>query len=869
MLEFLQQNIGAPFSKMLSATETARKAPYHFSIPRLCFHPTIPFPDKGDPIDTNKLYHSSAVSNTTNSHNELSKSMPKNTQPQFRVVVGPRLWDFLTVVQFIGFNDYFCLAASSNNKKTSGCKVVKARHLLLHGPAGCGKSNILMIAAAFLSYRTMTNIYRVAAIGDAKAWGLSGDPYMYFALEILVALRDYHRKSSKKSKPNLSIQAEISDDGETSTNSCSVEDESSLDGAGFLIEPRALSSVQDVITWIMAIRDRLQDNNTNENFISESMYENNSDQLQHQGNRMKLMILVDQSEWLLKHPESIPAQIIRSLMELELEHEENLKKNSDSFPCLLPSVVLVSRTSEFLEPKNEKSKWLKDQLNTGQCLIHVLPSRLDQGTENRVAHLCMRRSLNFLRPFWGPVGNSPKQWERDFLQSGDINKWTGGNGSELQAFFDFSHNIVFVKNRFLNAILAYRQKVRLFIDRLLSESSQDNTFASNLIQVILYMALHLPLQQSEIISDRLVIWGRIVCDLPDEIRSALFLPNHVVLHGMPKSISDKNIEGNYSKSILPNTQILWHSQWGSIAINDIPTAISHAIHAALVGWMFTHSSLAKPKLSGMCSETIRRSGTFALRMFIAGIEEVRARQQKTNKYSTLKISAKNTLFEPVTMQIEMLDPELNIVHFCGMVACPGQCGHPNLRRVVFLPARFDFPYFDIIVWDGLECVAYVLTSSIEIFQSCSSSTSASGTFIYESNTTNDGNTSTTASLTSPAFTPDIQSPQGLLHSWQEMLLEWQNYGDNPEALDTVINAYEGMFLGTSVAGSKKVPLNTPQSPASLFAAAAAFTTNNNNNATFKNNDKKRKKRLSSIPVKVLFVENIWQLLHASFEYGYE
>ena len=62
------------------------------------------------------------------------------------------------------------------------------------GAPGSGKSTLLMTAAAFMTYRTMTNIYRVAGIGDARSWASSGDPYMYFALEMLVALRDYNRK---------------------------------------------------------------------------------------------------------------------------------------------------------------------------------------------------------------------------------------------------------------------------------------------------------------------------------------------------------------------------------------------------------------------------------------------------------------------------------------------------------------------------------------------------------------------------------------------------------------------------------------------------------------------------------------------------
>ena len=258
-----------------SLAETARRTPYNFSIPRLCFHPTDLFPDRGDPIDF--LKDSSATIGQEEQLSEpailtaMDKKLQQSTgmQPQFRVVIGSRLWDFMTVVQYVGFND---LPAKS---PSSAAGSWMSRHVLLTGISGSGKSTLLMTSAAFMTYHTTTGVYRVAGVGDARAWATSGDPLMYFALEMLVALRDYFYSPSEEEEAG----AENADGW--------------IEEAGFLVEPRALTSLADLRAWMLAIRDRL---------AQEAALNHRRDV------RLKLIILVDQAEYLLEHPDCVPAQ---------------------------------------------------------------------------------------------------------------------------------------------------------------------------------------------------------------------------------------------------------------------------------------------------------------------------------------------------------------------------------------------------------------------------------------------------------------------------------------------------------------------------------------------------------------------------------
>lgn len=65
---------------------------------------------------------------------------------------------------------------------------------LITGVRGCGKSHLLTIAAAFLTARNTSDLYRVVSISDCRAWMQSENPVTFFTLELLAA---FHRPGTE------------------------------------------------------------------------------------------------------------------------------------------------------------------------------------------------------------------------------------------------------------------------------------------------------------------------------------------------------------------------------------------------------------------------------------------------------------------------------------------------------------------------------------------------------------------------------------------------------------------------------------------------------------------------------------------------
>ena len=510
-----------PHNISSAAAESAKRQPYNFSIPRLCFHPTELFPDRGDTIDINKVEPEEV--DTSNPSTANKKNSP-GVQPQFRVVVGPRLWDFMTVVQYVGFNDMSSFEPTNTDTKNQSSHFsLKSRHVLMTGAPGSGKSTLLMTAAAFMTYRTMTNIYRVAGIGDARSWASSGDPYMYFALEMLVALRDYNQKqrhydcesgdeycsrnnSNNADFPNQQPLDQPDDYSKHTDDTAANSDEEEWgEEAGFLIEPRALASVSDVRSWIYAIRDRLA-----QSALSTPNYDGNNNcvQQQHYSKRdlrLKLIVMVDQAEYLLQHPDSIPAQIIQTLLEL---HNPGTADTSCQTVSFFPSVILsVSSVCPSLGDQFPPSSLLdlirKQMIPSGQCLTYHVPSRLDSGMSERVSRLAIRRSMTLSHS----LRRHPlRQWERDLIASGEVRQWTGSVAGELVRFYKqalTSSSSNPNANRIAHLLDSYIRSVHdsvfTSISSYLSTVQQDlRSEKRRLLAIILRMALHMPLSSDDL-----------------------------------------------------------------------------------------------------------------------------------------------------------------------------------------------------------------------------------------------------------------------------------------------------------------------------------------------------------------------------------
>lgn len=915
---------GMEFS--LSAAEAARRTPYNFSIPRLCFHPTDLFPDRGDPIDHHKALMAAGLCggagvngqgfdapfNADSPHNTRHpQSASSLSQPQFRVVVGPRLWDFMTVVQFVGFNDISIPTITANNTtigptastNTSNVNTniatnsnatanndnptntsiatnptttttsqsspkllprLRSRHVMLFGAPGSGKSTVMMTAAAFMTYRTMTNIYRVAAIGDARAWAQSGDPFMYFALEMLVALRDYHSGAGEKRAHFLHPEDTEDEEGEESRVREIQDEEEAFpeeETAGFLVEPRALTCIEDVRQWILAIRDCLRSmaaTGLNQPIsISKPSHPVLPDL------RIKLILMIDQAEYILERPDSIPAQIVQCLMELEDEDDvavgsiTGVDDTCKFRASYLPSLVLSVRSSVRMPA------WLDDLVDRGICLTHALPARLDPAMSERVTRLALRRSLPFLSSFWH---RSIGQWERDVLQSGEVRAWTGARASEIARFFQRSAPHVLktasCPNRLMAILEAYQRDTEAAVIAQVRASPER----ALLLELLPKMALHLPLLHPQSFLSK------------DPATAAhLFLPLELQWRTMPLAMVPASNPEHASTAIntlpytlrsLPTLQTLFSSREGCIRLASIPTAISFAVHSALLSphvlsllspsdsflfWKLFDKTASEMFLRG-CKEGVKRTWSFYLR----------TRLMHDPRWSRITLSGRNALDDPVRLVLDR--STTRCMYFSGTVACPAHCSEAMARAnvdstsvppsiikyLVFCPTRFDYPYFDCFVWDCERQCAHALTCYPSIGNANgNNSGSAANVRVFDIMHSEDG-----VGALGGSGSGGVLTPQSLLTAWQESLTEWLTFAAEPEALDSSIRAYEDLFLGHSPSPSGTASTSGSTSPLKAGGGMRKFNNSKAGGNVAASSAAKKKKKPLAIVVKTLWLNDL-------------
>lgn len=769
-----------------SLADTARRAPYNFSIPRLCFHPTDLFPDRGDPIDF--LRDSSATAGQEEQPSEsailtaMDKKLQQSTgvQPQFRVVIGPRLWEFMTAVQYVGFNDF-------PTKSSSAATSWMSRHVLLTGISGSGKSTLLMTSAAFMTYRTMTNVYRVAGIGDARAWATSGDPLMYFALEMLVALRDYFYSTSEE------------DEAEAGENA-----DGWIEEAGFLVEPRALTSLADLRAWMLAIRDRL---------AQEATLDRRRDV------RLKLVIIVDQAEYLLEHPNSLPAQVVHLLLEL---HDAASASMGASF---FPSVILgvsCATLDEFAP--SPLLAILRRMTPEGQLLTFHLPARLDAAMSERVTRLAIRRSL----PFTTSLRRTPfRQWERDLLASGDVRQWTGSVPGETARFFRQSLPSSASGNRILHCLDAYirsaHEAVYARVQRAIGSCSDGRSEKRRLLAAILRMALHIPLASDDL-------------GVHPALRS-LFLP-----------ISTRNSDllGRRSAA-LPTLQSLYHPRDGLVRLERIPTAVSFAVHMALlhpqlVAFLETKAPSSPDEL-GVLN---RYLDSLLISSFADACGE--ARRRLISFYARTRFAVGGAPGAVLTGKSQLGDPLAiplagSVQPFAGMVASPALCTrHMTAPQIVFVPIRFDYPYYDFFVFDVKERTLYAVTTTKDVWLWCRRGDGGDSR-IMEVSVEHMHHPTMSGGATMETSDAGMLTPMALLDAWQDGLQETLAYADTDgAALDAAIRMHDDFFLQGANAGGR-----SRKKPAVPSASTSALTTG--------------KKRRPAVTAKLLYVEDCRTVAH--------
>lgn len=116
---------------------------------------------------------------------------------------------------------------------------------LITGIRGCGKSHLMMTAAAFLTARNMSDLYRIICIGDCRAWAQSDNPVAFFSLEMMMAFRTAaERNASFNPNPNTNHH-------HSSQHQNTIEE-------GNYTPPGIFTSFDDLKSWMEAVGKRLK-----------------------------------------------------------------------------------------------------------------------------------------------------------------------------------------------------------------------------------------------------------------------------------------------------------------------------------------------------------------------------------------------------------------------------------------------------------------------------------------------------------------------------------------------------------------------------------------------------------------------------------
>lgn len=174
--------------------------------------------------------------NAKGSKNAKGKSK-KNSTDQFSKNVPVNAENLLKTAESLEFDNES--GNSSSAPPTSEFALTQSpNNALITGIRGCGKSHLIMTAAAFLTARNMSDLYRIVCIGDCRAWAQSDNPVAYFSLELMMAFRTAAERSSSASTF-----------AEAKTGSTRVED-------GNYNPPGIFISFDDLKNWMEAVGRR-------------------------------------------------------------------------------------------------------------------------------------------------------------------------------------------------------------------------------------------------------------------------------------------------------------------------------------------------------------------------------------------------------------------------------------------------------------------------------------------------------------------------------------------------------------------------------------------------------------------------------------
>ena len=118
----------------------------------------------------------------------------KTTKTQFSSNIPDNAETLLKNADSLEFDDDNTGTTNSNTNEFALTQ--SPNNALITGIRGCGKSHLIMTAAAFLTARNMSDLYRIVCIGDCRAWAQSDNPVAYFSLELMMAFRSAAERSS-------------------------------------------------------------------------------------------------------------------------------------------------------------------------------------------------------------------------------------------------------------------------------------------------------------------------------------------------------------------------------------------------------------------------------------------------------------------------------------------------------------------------------------------------------------------------------------------------------------------------------------------------------------------------------------------------
>ena len=242
----------------------------------------------GSSSKSNHKGKSKKATSTTTHNDQFSNNVPENAETLLKTADSLDFDDDSEQSSAVPTSE-FALTQSPNNA-------------LITGIRGCGKSHLIMTAAAFLTARNMSDLYRIVCIGDCRAWAQSENPVAYFSLELMMAFRTAaERSSSLASFPVAKTGGSLVEDGNYNP-------------------PGILTSFDDLKSWMEAVGRR---------------------QSAHQD--LKLVIFIDQLEELYPpvSSNSPNARLATKIFELLI---------SLKYPILIASLIPSPHTLNAVPP---------------------------------------------------------------------------------------------------------------------------------------------------------------------------------------------------------------------------------------------------------------------------------------------------------------------------------------------------------------------------------------------------------------------------------------------------------------------------------------------------------------------------------------